>query len=99
MLSDQCKSLGQRTCKRQQVIQEELIQAGQAEQGFEGFVCGFGWWEVLSVSWKKYVGQMFGIVDPGTYIFTGLRTNGCSILFALCICLGLFNLVAFQKPE
>lgn len=42
MLSDQCKSLGQIICKRQQVIQEELIQGGQAEQGFEGFVCGFG---------------------------------------------------------
>lgn len=81
------------------MIQEELTQGGQAEQVFEEFVCGFGQWVVLSGFRKKYVEQVFGMVDPGVYFFMGLRRNGCSVLFAFCVCWGSFNLVAFQKPE
>lgn len=41
MLSGQCKSLQQNNFERQRLIQEKLIQRGQAEQVFEGFVYDF----------------------------------------------------------
>lgn len=41
MLSGQCKSLQQNNFERQQLIQEKLIQRGQAEQVFKGFVYDF----------------------------------------------------------
>lgn len=67
MLSGKCKSLQENNFERQQLIQEKLIQRGQAEQVFEGFVYDF--LTVDSFKWlrKKYIGQMCWMVDPGAY--------------------------------
>lgn len=79
MLSGKCKSLQENNFERQQLIQEKLIQRGQAEQVFEGFVYDF--LTVDSFKWlrKKYIGQMCWMVDPGAYFMMQVQNFVCTL--------------------